>query len=150
MASFTLAQLDPRAGTGPGLPYSGRASAYVIERTVDFSKARPDGTALALAENETGDVLPIPAKCVVLCAGFEVITPEGGTQLFSLGDSSPAATQYGSSLNANAAAGTVTVSAASTQKAYTSASALRVTATGTGNVLNVAVIRFFAIVVDLK
>lgn len=146
MASFTFAQLDPNAGTGNGTPYAG-ATPRLLERTVDFSKTRPDGTALALAQNETGDVLRIPAKCVVLTAGFEVIKPESDAQTISLGDPA-AATQYGSSLSAAAAAGTILTSAGAA-KGYGAASALRVTATG-ATVLNTATLRFFAVVVDLQ
>lgn len=149
MASFTFAQLEPRAGTASGLPYGCRAASYMIERTVDFSKSTPAGVALALTAGQTGDVIHIPAKCIVLTAGYEIITPEADAQTFSLGDSAAAAQFLANTQNAAAAAGTIMVAPASTMKVYTAANALRVTA-ATGTAMNTAVIRFFAVIIDLK
>lgn len=141
-------------GTANGLPYGTRAAGHFIEVTVDHSK-------FPIAQNETGQVLRIPAKCRVLFAGAEIIRPEGEAATIHLGDAA-LADGYLTSLNANAAAGTVTttelalitgtpntVAKFSAGKTYNAAATLQVTCAG-ANTLNVAVIRYFAFVVDLR
>ena len=67
-----------KGGTG-GLPDNGRNQVSVISRTIDFSVDEA-------AQNDVFEVLYIPAKTLVLGVQYQVLTAEGGTLTFDIGD----------------------------------------------------------------
>lgn len=116
----------------------------VIENIVDYALA-------PASASEVAQVLNIPANTFVLRAGWEVLTPEGGTAAGTLGDGADP-DGYHATVNANAAAGTTVVSAGATVgyalgKHYTTADTIDHVIT---DALDAAKVRYFAIVVDVS
>lgn len=124
-----------------------------LEVTLDFAKiiaARTAAAAVALAAADTLQVLQLPAKCQVLAAGLEVMSPEtvNTTATFDLGftGGSPAAANVFADDSASNAATFAAVALA--------APVLIATADTLDILLNTAVptnakVRVFAIVVNL-
>jgi hypothetical protein len=124
-----------------------------ISNTIDFSKA-----ANTTADGDVAQVLNIPAGCLVLAAGWEIVKAEGGAAAGTYGDGADVDGYHGT-FNGNATAGTVVVStlalaeaAPNTVSGYT-AGKLYATADTidlvTTNALDAAIVKFFAIVVPL-
>jgi hypothetical protein len=125
----------------------GMQRSQVIERTIDFADL-PAGVTKASAD--VINVLAIPAGTMVVAVGAEVISADttGSSPTVSLGDSG-SGTQYSSAgVNPKAAAGTIVVSAASAWEAYAAANLISMTI-NTAALTN-AVLRVFAIVVDIR
>ncbi len=64
-----------------------------MEVTLDFAKiaaARSAAGATALASGDVLEVIPVPAKSLVMRVGYDVTTAEGATATFDLGDGSDA------------------------------------------------------------
>jgi hypothetical protein len=62
-----------------------------MEVVLDFAKiaaARTAAGATALASGDVLEVIPVPAKALVMRVGYDVTTAEGATATFDLGDGS--------------------------------------------------------------
>jgi len=62
-----------------------------MEVVLDFAKiaaARTAAGATALASGDVLEVIPVPAKALVMRVGYDVTTAEGATATFDLGDAS--------------------------------------------------------------
>ena len=62
-----------------------------VEVTLDFAKiaaARTAAAAAALASGDVLEIIPLPAKSLVLRVGYDVTTAEGASATFDLGDGS--------------------------------------------------------------
>jgi len=62
-----------------------------MEVVLDFAKiaaARTAAGATALASGDVLEVIPVPAKSLVMRVGYDVTTAEGATATFDLGDGS--------------------------------------------------------------
>jgi hypothetical protein len=62
-----------------------------MEVVLDFAKiaaARTAAGATALASGDVLEVIPVPAKTLVMQVGYDVTTAEGATATFDLGDAS--------------------------------------------------------------
>jgi len=62
-----------------------------MEVVLDFAKiaaARTAAGATALASGDVLEVIPVPAKSLVMRVGYDVTTAEGATATFDLGDAS--------------------------------------------------------------
>jgi hypothetical protein len=62
-----------------------------MEVVLDFAKiaaARTAAGATALASGDVLEVIPVPAKTLVMRVGYDVTTAEGATATFDLGDAS--------------------------------------------------------------
>lgn len=67
------------------------AKTTLLERTLDFAQIaayRADAGLTALAQNDIYELFNVPAKTLVLRAGYDVTTAEGASCTFSLGDGS--------------------------------------------------------------
>lgn len=72
-----------------GFPAKGNDAITLIETTLDFAKiaaARAAAGATALTSADVLEVLPIPAKTLVLRVGLDVTKAEGGTLTIDVGD----------------------------------------------------------------
>lgn len=107
-----------------------------LEKTIDFA-ASPQ-----TASGSPHPLFNVPAGCRVLGMGYQVITAEGGTATFDLGDGA-AATQYVSNGNANSVGRGI--SAITTAKVYAAADTLDLTL---DNDLDAAKIKFVALIED--
>lgn len=147
-----MATLNYTEGGTAGLPVTALDKIGVIENIVDYSKT----------ESGAGDVvqvLNIPAGFYVVMAGAEVVKAEGAAAAGTFGDGAAAA-GYHTTLNSDATAGTIIVSAPvvlteaapntvtgySNGKFYSAADTIDHVTTAA---LDAAVIRYFALVVNL-
>lgn len=88
MATYTDS-LGFNKGNAAAYPERGRLQLTKLEVRLDFAAitaARSAAGATALANGDVLEVLQIPAKTQVLAAGLDVLTAEGATQTFDLGD----------------------------------------------------------------
>lgn len=144
--------LNYTKGGASGIPYGGHNRFGVIENTIDFA-AKPAGAG------DTVQALNIPAGTRVLFAGHKVIKAEGGTAAGTFGDGvDPDGFIAASDLNAAAGAIQVsglaltegtpnTITGYSNGKFYPASDTLDYVTT---QALDTAVVRFFAVVVDLN
>jgi len=130
-----------------------------MEVTLDFAKiaaARSAAGATALASGDVLEVIPVPAKSLVMRVGYDVTTAEGATATFDLGDGSDA-DGYLNDISLNSVASGVmalaltegtpnTISGYSNGKYYSDADTIDITLNN--NAINVAVVRLWALVAD--
>ncbi len=130
-----------------------------MEVTLDFAKiaaARSAAGATALASGDVLEVIPVPAKSLVMRVGYDVTTAEGATATFDLGDGSDA-DGYLNDVDLNTVASGVmalaltegtpnTISGYSNGKYYSAADTIDITLNN--NAINVAVVRLWALVAD--
>jgi len=130
-----------------------------MEVTLDFAKiaaARSAAGATALASGDVLEVIPVPAKSLVMRVGYDVTTAEGATATFDLGDGSDA-DGYLNDVDLNSVASGVmalaltegapnTISGYSNGKYYSAADTIDITLNN--NAINVAVVRLWALVAD--
>lgn len=142
---------------GSGLPAFGLHNVAVHEVVLDFAKikaARAAAGVAALAAADTLDIMTIPKGTLADRVGYELVTPEGATFTFDLGDGD-SATAWFSNANGNTTAGTLacsglaltegapnTITGNSGGKFYTADGVLRMTLDH--NSVDTAVIRVFA------
>jgi urease accessory protein UreE len=127
-------------------PAKGNDSLSVISVDLDFAEiaaARAAASAVALANGDTLEVLPLPAGTLVLAAGGDVSKAEGATATIDLGDSG-SATRFLSNLDLNAVADTA--SALSNPHFYASATTVRITLDHDD--IDQAVVRLWFVVVN--
>lgn len=87
MATYTDA-LGFNKGSA-GFHAVGLAKLHRVEVTLDFAKiaaARLAAGATALAASDVLEVIPLPAKSLVLRVGMDVTTAEGATATLAIGD----------------------------------------------------------------
>ncbi len=130
-----------------------------MEVTLDFAKiaaARSAAGATALASGDVLEVIPVPAKSLVMRVGYDVTTAEGATATFDLGDGSDA-DGYLNDVDLNSVASGVmalaltegtpnTIAGYSNGKYYSAADTIDITLNN--NAINVAVVRIWALVAD--
>jgi hypothetical protein len=130
-----------------------------MEVVLDFAKiaaARSAAGAAALASGDVLEVIPVPAKSLVMRVGYDVTTAEGATATFDLGDGSDA-DGYLNDVDLNSVASGVmalaltegtpnTIAGYSNGKYYSAADTIDVTLNN--NAINVAVVRVWALVAD--
>ncbi len=130
-----------------------------MEVTLDFAKiaaARSAAGATALASGDVLEVIPVPAKSLVMRVGYDVTTAEGATATFDLGDGSDT-DGYLNDVDLNSVASGVmaltlaeaapnTVAGYTNGKYYSAADTIDVTLNN--NAINVAVVRLWALVAD--
>lgn len=130
-----------------------------VEVVLDFAKiaaARAAASATALASADVLEVIPIPAKSLVLRVGFDVTVAEGATATVGIGDGA-AATGYATAVNLNSVASGVstlaltegtpnTVTGYSNGKYYSAADTIDLTLNHSS--IDAAVVRVWALVVD--
>lgn len=130
-----------------------------VEVVLDFAKiaaARTAAAATALASADVLEVIPIPAKSLVMRVGADVTTAEGATATMHIGDGSDA-DGFMASVNLNSAASTAmslalteaapnTVTGYSNGKYYAAADTIDVTLNH--NSIDTAVVRVWALVLD--
>jgi hypothetical protein len=130
-----------------------------MEVTLDFAKiaaARSAAGATALASGDVLEVIPVPAKSLVMRVGYDVTTAEGATATFDLGDGSDA-DGYLNDVDLNTVASGVmalaltegtpnTITGYSNGKYYSAADTIDITLNN--NAINVAVVRLWALVAD--
>jgi hypothetical protein len=130
-----------------------------MEVVLDFAKiaaARSAAGAAALASGDVLEVIPVPAKSLVMRVGYDVTTAEGATATFDLGDGSDA-DGFLNDVDLNAVGSGVmalaltegtpnTIAGYSNGKYYSAADTIDVTLNN--NAINVAVVRVWALVAD--
>jgi hypothetical protein len=130
-----------------------------MEVTLDFAAiaaARSAAGAAALASGDVLEVIPVPAKSLVMRVGYDVTTAEGATATFDLGDGSDA-DGFLNDVDLNAVGSGVmalaltegtpnTITGYSNGKYYSAADTIDVTLNN--NAINVAVVRVWALVAD--
>lgn len=130
-----------------------------MEVVLDFAKiaaARTAAGATALASGDVLEVIPVPAKALVMRVGYDVTTAEGATATFDLGDGSDT-DGYLNDADLNAvgsgvmaltlASGTPnTVAGYSNGKYYSAADTIDVLLNN--NSIDTAVVRIWALVAD--
>lgn len=130
-----------------------------MEVVLDFAKiaaARSAAGVTALASGDVLEVIPVPAKTLVMRVGYDVTTAEGATATFDLGDGSDA-DGFLNDVDLNAVGSGVmalaltegtpnTITGYSNGKYYSAADTIDVTLNN--NAINVAVVRIWALVAD--
>jgi hypothetical protein len=130
-----------------------------MEVVLDFAKiaaARSAAGAAALASGDVLEVIPVPAKTLVMRVGYDVTTAEGATATFDLGDGSDA-DGYLNDVDLNSVGSGVmslaltegtpnTIAGYSNGKYYSAADTIDMTLNN--NAINVAVVRVWALVAD--
>ena len=134
----------------------GAQPAEAVPTVVKFTKV-VDFAEHNLAQNDTAQVLDLPAGILVLACAVKVITPEGGTATIDLGLTGGNVDEYIDGADINAAAGSVTKSGdaatdepiafANNCKYLTSAETVSILA---NNALDAAKIVVMVIAVDLR
>jgi hypothetical protein len=130
-----------------------------MEVVLDFAKiaaARSAAGAAALASGDVLEVIPVPAKTLVMRVGYDVTTAEGATATFDLGDGSDA-DGYLNDVDLNSVGSGVmslaltegtpnTIAGYSNGKYYSAADTIDMTLNN--NAINAAVVRVWALVAD--
>lgn len=130
-----------------------------MEVVLDFAAiaaARSAAGAAALASGDVLEVIPVPAKTLVMRVGYDVTTAEGATATFDLGDGSDA-DGYLNDVDLNSVGSGVmslaltegtpnTIAGYSNGKYYSAADTIDMTLNN--NAINVAVVRVWALVAD--
>ena len=130
-----------------------------MEVVLDFAKiaaARSAAGAAALASGDVLEVIPVPAKTLVMRVGYDVTIAEGATATFDLGDGSDA-DGYLNDVDLNSVGSGVmslaltegtpnTIAGYSNGKYYSAADTIDMTLNN--NAINVAVVRVWALVAD--
>ena len=130
-----------------------------MEVVLDFAKiaaARSAAGVTALASGDVLEVIPVPAKTLVMRVGYDVTTAEGATATFDLGDGSDA-DGYLNDVDLNSVGSGVmslaltegtpnTIAGYSNGKYYSAADTIDMTLNN--NAINVAVVRVWALVAD--
>lgn len=130
-----------------------------MEVVLDFAKiaaARSAAGVTALASGDVLEVIPVPAKTLVMRVGYDVTTAEGATATFDLGDGSDA-DGYLNDVDLNSVGSGVmslaltegtpnTIAGYSNGKYYSAADTIDITLNN--NAINVAVVRVWALVAD--
>lgn len=130
-----------------------------VEVTLDFAKiaaARSAASAAALASADVLEIIPLPAKSLVLRVGADVTTAEGATATMHIGDGADA-DGFMASVNLNSAASSAmglaltegtpnTITGYSGGKYYSAADTIDVTLNH--NSIDAAVVRVWALVLD--
>lgn len=104
-----------------------------------------DTAAYNLAASGTYTLFNLPANSLVLCVAYQVVTAEGGTATFDLGDSG-SATRFYSNADANATAGTK-VGSYVTPLFYGTANSVILSA---DHAMDAAKLRFWVVTVDMN
>ncbi len=76
-----MATYDLTVGGNGGLSFASARTAFVLEREVDFAATNYAGTDVL-------QLIDIPAKTLVLTVVSDVVTAEGGTLTYDVGDGS--------------------------------------------------------------
>lgn len=148
MATFTDS-LGFDKGTA-GFPDKGSRATTMISIDLDMAAitaARAAAGAAAIADNDILEVIPVPAKTLVLAVGLDVTTAEGGTCTIDVGDGATV-DGYLDGVNANTVASycsTLAAEAYDGGKYYAAADTIDVKFI---NAADVAVMRVWALVVD--
>lgn len=130
-----------------------------MEVVLDFAKiaaARSAAGVTALASGDVLEVIPVPAKTLVMRVGYDVTTAEGATATFDLGDGSDA-DGYLNDVDLNSVGSGVmslaltegtpnTIAGYSNGKYYSAADTIDMTLNN--NAINAAVVRVWALVAD--
>lgn len=130
-----------------------------VEVVLDFAKiaaARVAASAAALASADILEIIPIPAKTLVMRVGADVTTAEGATATMHIGDGSDA-DGFMVGVNLNSVASTAmnlaltegapnTITGYSNGKYYAAADTIDVTLNH--NSIDAAVVRVWALVID--
>jgi hypothetical protein len=131
-------------------PEKGSRATTMISIDLDMvaiTAARSAAGATALADNDILEVIPVPAKTLVLAVGLDVTTAEGGTCTVDVGDGATV-DGYLDGVNANTVASycsTLAAEAFDGGKYYTAADTIDVKFI---NAADAAVMRVWALLVD--
>lgn len=112
MATYTDSYGFEKGSASKQPPRAGLDKSGVLEVVLDFAKikaARAAAGVAALGAADVLEIIPIKKGTRVKHVGYEILTPEGATFTFDLGDGSSAA-GYLSNQDGNAAAGSMGLS----------------------------------------
>lgn len=132
----TLASKQAINSDSPGINGIG-----VMEYMIDFSTSRFGATAIKATNADILEVFPIPVRSQILYCQYDVLTAEGATFTFNVGDTG-SATRYLSAINGNSVAngGTVLAEASWANGYYSTANTMRI-AVASGTSIGTAKIR---------
>jgi len=149
MAATTTLLATTNSTHGPTYGVSSRVKPYLVEQTIDFSNQTVD------ANGSTMEVVDIPANCICLFAGIEIITALTNSQTdatVDLGAKSGDTDGWVDGFDIDgASAGTyadVLVATANPQ-VHDGADPLKLTFAGTGSSITAGVLRVFAVVMPV-
>lgn len=132
----TLASKQAVNADSPGINGVG-----VMEYVIDFNTSRFGATAIKATNADILEVMPIPKGSQILYSNYDVLTAEGATFTFNVGDTG-SATRFQSAINGNSVAngGTVVAEASWANTYYSTANTLRI-AVASGTSIGTAKIR---------
>lgn len=132
----TLASKQATNADSPGINGLG-----VMEYIIDFNLARFGATAIKATNADILELFPIPPRTQLLGVLWDVVTAEGATFTFNLGDTG-SATRYLTGINGNSATngGTAFLDAALPNVMYTAANTVRL-AVASGTSIGTAKVR---------
>jgi len=138
----TLASKQGVYADSPGINGDG-----VIEYLIDFNIARFGATGVKATNADILSIFPIPPRTQILFFQYDVLTAEGATFTFNVGDTG-SATKYVSGANGNsvANAGTALADAALAASYYSTADTMRIAIASGTNIGTAKIrVRFYGI-----
>lgn len=133
----TLASKQAKNADSPAINGEG-----VMEYVIDFNLSRFGATAIKATNADILEIFPIPIRSQILYVQYDVLTAEGATFTFNLGDTG-SATRYLSAINGNSAAnGSAMVAEASWANTYYSTANTMRLAVASGTSIGTAKLRF--------